>query len=234
MKGGGKRRWLAAAFMFMKVEIDQFAQRVQALFFGESDRMLQFVAKHTKDELQKWYGSLPDDWFDNPNPFPDGTPRHAGVRTFMWPLTTKWKTAVESNGFSLIFDEKRKVEGETSTVWGLRLQQYGDTITPVEKKALTIPVTADARGVSARRFEQKTGHRLFVVKGKNKKPEHIGSLVWEDPGGDLHAAYVLRTRAEVKPLKERRGHDAIPSQEQLGKWAANSYLKFIKYSFLYG
>lgn len=219
----------------MKVAIDQFQQRVQALFFGESDRMLQFVSKHTKDGLQRWYASLPEDWFDNPNPFPDGTPRHAGARTFMKPLSTAWKIAVEQNGFSLIFDEERKVEGKASSAWGLRLQQYGGVIRPVEKKALTIPVTADARGRTARQFEQATGKKLFVVKGKeNKDPQHIGSLVWEDPGGELHAAFVLRKSADVKPLRERRGHDALPSQEQLGKWAANSYLKFLKYQFLYG
>lgn len=221
-------------FEQMQVAIDQFSQRVQALFFGEPE-MVQYVAKWTRDRLHAWYSSLPEDWFDNPEPFPDGTPRHGGARTFMAPLSTKWYEVIEKNGFSLNFDEKRKVEGKTSMVWGLRLQQYGDTITPVEKKALTIPVTAEARGVSAKRFEQKTGHRLFKVKKKDAKdPSHIGSLVWEDPGGDLHAAYVLRTRAEVKPLKERRGHDAIPSQKQLGEWAADSYLKFVKYSFFYG
>lgn len=197
--------------------------------------MLQFIAKHTKDDLQKWYGTLPEDWFDNPKPFPDGTPRHEGTRTFMAPLSTKWQAVVTENGFELIFDEKRKQEGRASTVWGLRLQQYGQVIKPVEKKALTIPVTAEARGRTAKFFEQATGKRLFCVKKRDAKdPNHIGSLVWEDPGGELHAAYVLRKSADVKPLRERRGHDAIPSAEQLGKWAADSYLKYLKYSFLYG
>ena len=219
----------------MKVEIDQFRQRVQALFFGEGDSMLKYVAEFTRDRLHKWYGSLPNDWFDNPQPFPDGTPRHEGVRTFMIPLSTAWKYAVAENGFELTFDEKRKVPGRGSTVWGLRLQQYGQVIKPVGKKALTIPVTAEARGRTAQMFEQATGHKLFVVKKREAKdPNHIGSLVWEDPCGVLHAAFVLRKSADVKPLRERRGHDAIPSAEQLGKWAADSYLKYLKHSFLYG
>lgn len=197
--------------------------------------MLQFIAKYTKEDLQRWYGTLPEDWFDNPKPFPDGTPRHEGTRTFMTPLSTKWQAVVTENGFELLFDEKRKQEGRASTVWGLRLQQYGQVIKPVEKKALTIPVTAEARGRTAKMFEQATGHKLFVVKKREAKdPNHIGSLVWEDPGGELHAAFVLRKSADVKPLRERRGHDAIPSAEQLGKWAANSYLNFIKKSFLHG
>ena len=219
----------------MKVGISQFRQRVGVLFFGEGDRMMKFVAKHTKDDLQKWYGSLPEDWFDNPEPFPDRTPRHAGVRSFMAPLSTSWKVEMGKNGFSLNFAEERKVEGKASSAWGLRLQQYGGIIRPVEKKALTIPVTAEARGRTARQFQMETGRNLFCVKKKDAQdPSHIGSLVWEDPGGDLHAAYVLRKSAEVKPLRERRGHDAIPNAKQLGDWAADSYLKFVKYSFLYG
>lgn len=197
--------------------------------------MLTFVARHTRDRLHKWYGSLPEDWFDNPNPFHDGTPRHDGKRSFMLPLSTKWKTAVSENGFELIFDEQRKQEGRASSAWGLRLQQYGETIKPVEKKALTIPVTADARTRTVKQFEMATGKNLFAVKKREAKdPNHIGSLVWADPAGELHAAYVLRKSAKVKPLRERRGHDAIPSAEQLGEWAAASYLEFIKLSFLYG
>ena len=217
----------------MKVEIDQFRQRVQALFFGEN--MLTQIARDTRDAVHAWYAKLPEDWFDNPKPFPDGTPRHDGVRTFMAPLRSAWEWAVADNGFEITFAETRKVPGKSSTAWGLRLQQYGQVIKPVEKKALTIPVTAEARGRTAKMFEQATGHKLFVVKKREAKdPNHIGSLVWEDPGGELHAAFVLRKSADVKPLRERRGHDAIPSAEQLGEWAADSYLKYLKYSFLYG
>ena len=219
----------------MKVAINQFRQQVGSLFFGKDDRMIRFIAKHTKDDLQSWYGKLPEDWFDNPKPFPDGTPRHDGTRTFMAPLSTSWFVTFEKNGFSLNFAEERKVEGKASKAWGLRLQQYGDTIRPVERRALTIPVTAAARGRTVKQFQMETGHKLFSVKKRDAKdPSHIGSLVWEDPGGELHAAYVLRTSAEVKPLRERRGHDALPSAKQLGDWSAQAYQKFVKYSFLYG
>lgn len=196
--------------------------------------MLKQVAIGTRNRVHKWYGTLPEDWFDNLKPFPDGTPRHDGPRTFMEPLSSAWKWEVLNGGFRVFFDEKRKEEGKASQVWGLRLQQYGDTIRPVEKRALTIPVTAEARNRSVRRFEQETGKKLFVVKGKNKSPEHIGSLVWEDPAGALHAAFVLRKSAEVKPLKERRGHDAIPSKEQMAEWAATEYKTYIMNQFYAG
>lgn len=215
-------------FCSMKIVLSQFAQQLQALFLDE--KALNAVARGTRDSLHDWYAELPEDWFDNTEPFPDGTPRHAGARSFMAPLSTAWQYAVRENGFDVFFDEKRKEEGMPSANWGLALQQYGDTIKPVQKKALTIPVTAEARKRTAKMYQEATGHKLFAVKRKDAKdPSHIGSLVWEDPMGELHAAYVLRTRAEVKPLRERRGHDALPSPDLIQKWAVDTYSAYLKY-----
>lgn len=179
------------------------------------------VATLVRDEVHAWYANLPEDWFDNTASFPDGTPRHAGKRTFMRPLSTNWKTEAQGSGFSIYFDTKRE-----GAPWGLRLQQYGDTITPEKKRALTIPVTAEAKGVSARVFQTKTGKDLFLVKGDAAKrnPDMVGSLVWEDPAGALHAAYVLRTRSEVPPLKKRRGHDAIPTEDEIMGWTKQAII----------
>jgi hypothetical protein len=215
----------------MEITIDQFTQRIQALFFNET--ALEFVAEGTRDALHEWYAGLPEDWFDNTEPFPDGTSRHSGARSFMAPLSTAWKYALRENGFDVVFDEKRKVEGEPSHNWGLALQQYGDTITPVRKKALTIPVTADARKRTVKMYQQATGNKLFTVKKRDgKDPSYIGSLVWEDPMGTLHAVYVLSKRAEIKPLKERRGHDALPSSASLTEWAVKAYNLYLKHSNL--
>lgn len=210
----------------MRVEIPEFRVRVSGLFWNES--VLKFVAQSTRDSVHEWYGSLPPDWFDNPAPFPDGTPRHAGVRTFMAPLSQHWHYALKENGFDLDFYFQRK--NEDKGPHGLRLQHYGGEIKPVRRRALTIPVTADARGLSARAFETKYSRKLFMVRGKKAKDAgHIGSLVWEDPHGDLHAAYVLRKRSYVPPLKQRRGHDAIPTNKQLMTWAARAYADYLKY-----
>lgn len=184
------------------------------------DEVQDFVANSTRDELQGWYAGLPEDWFDNPEPFPDGTSRRGTKRSFMFPLTTEWREESGEDGFSLMFKKGR----EGSSNWGLRLQQYGGEIRPVRKRALTIPVTNEARGRSVHEFEEATGHRLFRVGAK--EGDYVGSLVWEDPAGDLHAAYVLRRRSRVPSLKERRGHDALPSAEQLGGWAAAAWARY--------
>lgn len=189
------------------------------------ERAAKYVGRLTRQEVQRWYTALPEDWFDNPEPFPDGTSRRSGKRTFMFPLGNSWKDEVEGAGFRLEFKKSRK----GGSNWGLRLQQYGSkdlpggVIRPVKKKALTIPVTQEARGRSAYEFEVATGRKLFVIgrKGGSK----LGTLAWEDEGG-VHAAYVLRKSSKVPSLKERRGHDAIPSEKELGAWAARAYVKF--------
>ncbi len=209
----------------MEIQITNFRERILALFFGED--MLKRVAEDVRNQIHAWYAQLPEDWFDNTEPFPDGTPRHAGKRTFMAPLSTEWKYELQNNGFNIYFKKKRS-DGSN---WGLRLQQLGGVITPKKKRALTIPMTAEAKGRSVRQFTTDTGKNLFMVKGEaaKKNPDVIGSLVWEDPEGDLHAAYVLRKRSEVPPLKKRRGHDAIPTDEQLSDWAVRSFNNYLKY-----
>lgn len=213
----------------MRVEIGNFRERVGALFWGMG--VLEFVASGTNECVKEWYASLPEDWFDNPEPFPDGTPRHGGKRSFMAPLSTGWKYVLRESGFDLNFASPRK---DGAMAHGLRLQQYGGEIVPKRKRALTIPVTAEARGRSVRVFESETGKRLFLVKGEvaKRNPDMIGSLVWEEPMGDLHAAYVLRKRANVPPLRERRGHDALPGRELLLRWAAECYTKALNNPYI--
>lgn len=185
------------------------------------------VARETRNRVQLWYAKLPADWFDNPEPFEDGTPRHAGARTFMQPLKSSWQFELaSSSGFSVFFKHKRTEQGSTSN-WGLRLQQYGGIIKPVKRKALTIPVTADARGKRVKTFQSYYNRKLFLV-GKDKA-QGQGTLVWEDPAGELHAAYVLRRSAKVPSLRERRGHDAIPSEKELAGWAKEAFINRLQY-----
>lgn len=184
------------------------------------------VAEETRQRVQRWYAKLPADWFDNPEPFEDGTPRHAGARTFMQPLKSSWQWELDANAFSVFFKHNRTEDGSNSS-WGLRLQQYGGIIKPVRKKALTIPVTADARGKRVRTFEKYYNRKLFLV-GK-EKAQGQGTLMWEDPAGELHAAYVLRRSSKVPSLRERRGHDAIPSEKEIAGWAKESFINRINH-----
>lgn len=209
--------------MDREVTLEQFKQRLAKVFhsYAKSE-----VAEKTRNKVQLWYAKLPQDWFDSTETtFPDGTPRHGGVRTFMQPLKSSWQyEAEEGKGFTVFFKHDRRQNGSTSN-WGLRLQQYGGEITPKNKRALTIPVTADARGMRASTFEKKYGRNLFVV-GKDRE-QGEGTLAWEDDAGKLHAAFVLRKKSVVKSLRERRGHDAIPSEKEIAEWATEAFIDYI-------
>ena len=211
----------------LTITLEEFYERIRQVLLDED--ALKFVARLTRDDVQKWYRVLPENYFDNLEPYPDGTPRHGRPRTFMYPLGTSWQYEVSKDGgFSVFFKHGR---GDSSH-WGLRLQQYGSkdlpggAIRPVNKKALTIPVTAEAHGRSAYEFQAATGFNLFKVGTEDG--EKLGTLAYEDEQGFLHAAYVLRKSSRVPSLKERRGHDAIPSNLQFAYWAKDNFTETIK------
>jgi hypothetical protein len=210
--------------MDREITIGAFKQRLEKVFFGYAQSI---VARETRNKVQLWYSKLPQDWFDSTEEtFPDGTPRHGGVRTFMQPLKSSWQYKAEKTGFSVFFKHNRRENGSTSN-WGLRLQQYGGTITPKNKRALTIPVTAEARGMRAATFEKKYNRNLFVVGANREQGE--GTLAWEDEAGKIHAAFVLRKKSVVKSLRERRGHDAIPSEKDLADWASEAFINYVNF-----
>lgn len=210
--------------MDREVTLGQFKERLTKAFHGEA---VKHVARETRNAVQRWYAKLPKDWFDSTEEtFPDGTPRHGGVRTFMHPLNTEWQHEIDETGFTVFF-KKNRLQNEGPSDWGLRLQQYGGTITPKKKRALTIPVTAEARGMRASTFEKKYGRNLFVV-GRNRE-QGEGTLAWEDDAGKLHAAFVLRKKSVVKSLRERRGHDAIPSEKEIAEWATENFIHYINF-----
>ncbi|MBR2314890.1 MAG: hypothetical protein IKA55_08550 [Akkermansia sp.] len=175
-------------------------------------RIVARTAEESEKAVKEWYRALPEDWFDNPEPYPDGTSRRLKPRRFMRALTRHWYHEVTADGgFSLFFKSPR----EDGVPWGLRLQQYGGVVVPRRKRALTIPVTAEARGVSAADFEQATGRRLFLLKGEDLEPDEVGTLAYEGEDGRPHAAYKLRRRSEVPSLLARRGHNAMPDVYEL-------------------
>lgn len=205
------------------VDLSELTRKVRSEAFSE--RAVKVIGRLTKQSLQRWYAALPEDWFDNKEPYPDGTSRRGSKRTFMFPLGNSWEDEIEGMGFVLSFKHGRK-DGSN---WGLRLQQYGGVIKPTRKRALTIPVTQEAHGRTVREFQAATGFNLFVVGREDG--EKLGTLAWEDEGGKLHAAYVLRKSARIPSLKQRRGHDALPKNEELGGWAASAFVKYFKNLF---
>ena len=210
--------------MDREVTLGQFKERLTKAFHGEA---VKKVASETRLAVQRWYAKLPQDWFDSTEEtFPDGTPRHGGVRTFMHPLNTEWQHEIDKTGFTVFF-KKNRLQNEGPSDWGLRLQQYGGTITPKKKRALTIPVTAEARGMKASSFVKKYNRKLFVVGKEREQGE--GTLAWEDDAGKLHAAFVLRKKSVVKSLRERRGHDAIPSEKEIAEWATENFINYVNF-----
>lgn len=207
------------------VELDAVAQK--ALDGSFLVDMREGVVDGMAEAVADWYASLPQDWFDNPEPFPDGTSRRTRPRRWMYGLSETgrgdsggWQAEWEGDTLCAFFvnPEKGRV------AYGLRMHQYGtvdDPITPKTAAALTIPLTAEAQGVRAMDFP----HELFMVQGEAAKadPELIGTLVWEDESGKLHAAYALRTASRIPPLKERRGHDAIPGEVELARMAHDAF-----------
>lgn len=196
-------------FGMLSVTIDADVLRGM-LASGAFDRAVRNAAELTLDWVKDWYTALPPDYFDNPEPFPDGTSRREGARRFMLPLGSSWFVEHENgNSFSIFFKNNR----DDGSPWGLRLQHYGDEITPVKAAALTIPVTADARNRSAAEFQKDFQRELFVVGRDNDENE--GTLCWRDDQGKLHAAYLLRKKSNVPSLEERRGHPALPPDADL-------------------
>jgi len=74
---------------------------------------------------------------------------------------------------------------------------HGDfIIRPKNKRALTIPISDEAKGKTVAEFELG-GHELFPIKAKG--PETKGILAYLDAGGNLHPLFALRTKAQQKP-----------------------------------
>lgn len=175
-------------------------------------RVMKQASFGAQQAIHSWYASLPADYFDSTESnFPDGTPKHGGARTFMRALTRGWSPEdVSESGFTLAFRANR----DNGSPWGLRLQEMGGTITPSNAAALTIPLTAEARGRRARDFSASV-HELFTVGKARATGDKLGTLAWRDDAGQLHAAYALRKSATIKPLFARRGHHAVPTEKQL-------------------
>ena len=181
----------------------------ELLFNGSHMKLMrELTSKGVTEQVKLWYRTLPDSYFDNPSPFPDGTSRRRGGRTFVPPLADAWSYNLQgSSEFSVEFKHPRA----HGVPWGLRLHHKGiENMRPVNALALTIPVTNEAVKRRARDFP----HKLFMVT-KHAMGEKIGSLCWADDVGKVHAAYVLMKSVRIPSLQERKGLPAIPKDEEL-------------------
>lgn len=85
---------------------------------------------------------------------------------------------------------------------GAVIKQYGGEIVPVNKKALTVPISPEARGRTAYQIE-RTGKQLFVVSQRTGDPGTIGVLGYarerKNGNSDFRPLFVLRKRVVQKP-----------------------------------
>ena len=89
-------------------------------------------------------------------------------------------------------------EAEISSDYkGAVIKQYGGEIRPVNAKALTVPISSEARGRTAYEIE-RTGKKLFVISQKTGDPGTVGVLGYtrtrKSGDSDFRPLFVLRTR----------------------------------------
>ena len=79
----------------------------------------------------------------------------------------------------------------------------GGTIRPKRVKFLTIPLTAEAKDLTVRTYEQTTGRKLFRPKGKH-------ALMERGPDGKARSVYAL-----VKEVTQRPWPGALPPDDRI-------------------
>ena len=78
----------------------------------------------------------------------------------------------------------------------------GGVIRPKRSKALTIPLVAEARGLTAAVYEQNTGNKLFIPRGK--------SVLAIKNGSGIRPIFALAQQAVHKPWP-----NALPDKDVL-------------------
>ena len=94
-------------------------------------------------------------------------------------------------------------ESETPHDLPEKLGEFGGVVRPITARALTIPVTAEAKGKTAYEFE-RPDRPLFVVSEKTGDPGTIGVLGYakktrKENVSAFHPLFVLRKYAKMKP-----------------------------------
>lgn len=114
----------------------------------------------------------------------------------------------------------------------------GGTITPKRAKALTIPLIQEAKGLKAFEYQERSGHRLFTIKGKNALFERIGAAtsgesvigrVRRRDGSSKSTGAITRTGiravyALVKSITMAPWPNAVPPEDDIGKAYTAQYL----------
>lgn len=124
-----------------------------------------------------------------------------------------WKSISQATQVASISDDGAVVAVADKR---FRIHYYGGTIKPGPgKKALTIPLIPEARGLFARSYEQATGNELFIIKGK--------SNLYEKTSNGIRAVYALRKFVTID-----KDDDALPSAADIEAALAEESTDWIK------
>lgn len=137
------------------------------------------------------------------------------------PDSNFWKRIAAATRVNSVTDSGAKVVVGTNQ---FNIHLFGGTILPGPgKKALTIPLVAEAVGKRARNYEADTGKKLFTIRGKKALFERTGTPTGEALVGRVRRrngtskSVGLVTRTGVRPVfalvnsaKIKRDDDALP------------------------
>ena len=154
----------------------------------EMSPMIRAVARN-----EKLRAAFLKDWANAAAMEARGNARAKGGRRY-------WKDLARSLQVRRISDTAVTV---SSSQAGAGLKQFGGTVRPVMAKALTIPITAEAKGKTAYEFE-RPDRPLFVISERSGDPGTVGVLGYARKTRKagvtaFHPLFVLRRYARMKP-----------------------------------
>ncbi len=117
--------------------------------------------------------------------------RAKGGRRFWSDFARRIRVTTVTDTFALVENDH----------YAANIKQYGGEIRPKNARALTIPVSDEAKGKRAGEFE--TGGRSLFTRSvfllPSDKAETIGVLGYSDEQNAFHPLFVLRTKSVQKP-----------------------------------
>jgi hypothetical protein len=104
-----------------------------------------------------------------------------------------WRELADRTAVTMVSDDSAIVYNDHPVA---AHKQFGGTIRPKNRRALTIPISDEAKGKTAGEFAAG-GRDLFVLP--SDKADTIGILGYDEPGVGFHPLFVLRTKVTQKP-----------------------------------
>jgi hypothetical protein len=192
---------------FISIDIDSsealaLYQKLSSSFSLEQRRKYNTVgAEAAQSAVQSYYTRKGRNLWINPS-----LPTHGPGR-----MKTRYADNVES-GWNVGKVTGSGVRIQNNTI-GLSHKVTGGTITAKRVKFLTIPVTPEAHGRTARQFSKDIG-KLFAAKG---------CLMWKKADGSINAAYILKRSVNHTPWP-----NALPPDAEIVDAFAESALDAIE------